>query len=374
MSARPETQLAQLAHTYGKHHPLYLQLLAKVNAGAVGGPNRIAIADMRIGFAVADDLVIVGLQHPVSGEQKQVNVTLAGGAQRSGVILATDATTKLAIAKIEGVGFTPLPIADATPKMGDQVFVSHFEAFGTKADPRWIFSSLGVDVASAQAAGPQGGFQLLDVEYRVGSLGSPVLNSDGQVCGIYSMQNALRGYGTTPAAVLVEGNVLSRLLQAAEGATVSEAPVALQKGYMNVSLTAEGVVTNILFDSSNQAAAPQTDATDTQKPTLQKNDRITKINDRDVADLDDIYAAMRPYRSGDVIDVEIDRQGTKQLLSIKLQPAIEQSANLFIPGVPLPQLSPPANEELAKLWVLRNGSLSPYDAQKDKKSDVLFLP
>lgn len=171
------------------------QAVGRASPEAGGQPQR----SQGTGFLVRPDGILLTAFHVIAAA-KTVTVTRPGHASTSGIVAQSSAATDVAVVKTPLSGAVYLELADASSaKLGDPVFTLGFPATGI----------LGREVKFADGAvsalsGPDGDASMLQVTVPVqpGNSGGPLVNSKGQVIGIFTASASvlpfLRETGTLP--------------------------------------------------------------------------------------------------------------------------------------------------------------------------------
>ena len=132
------------------------------------------------GFIITSDGLVVTNEHVVSGESN-VGVWLTNGRRYGASVLERDATSDLALLKIDGGSFDAIAVGDPnTVRMGDEVLALGFPLADT------IGTNLTVTRGIVSSTRMEDGVQLLqtDASLNPGNSGGPLVNRDGEVIGV----------------------------------------------------------------------------------------------------------------------------------------------------------------------------------------------
>ncbi len=156
------------------------------------------------GFFISEDGYIVTNYHVVK-KQKNVNVRLGKSVTLSGEVIRVNEGYDLALIKVNGKGFVPLPIGDSDSlSVGEDVF-----AIGTPED-----ISLGQSVTKGIISGRRKFddrvFIQTDVSVNHGNSGGPLINELGEVIGVVSRK--LIGVGTEGIGFCIPSNTIYEVL------------------------------------------------------------------------------------------------------------------------------------------------------------------
>jgi putative serine protease PepD len=167
------------------------------------------------GFVVSADGLIVTNQHVVAGASA-ITVKLGDGAAQPATLVGEDASTDLAVLRIDTHGrrLTPLKLADSSKvEIGDPTF-----AIGT---PFGLDRTLTTGVVSAldrRIDAPDGrsiaGVLQTDAALNPGNSGGPLLDDQGEVIGVNSQIEAATSAGGSGIGFAVPSNTVQRVLTA----------------------------------------------------------------------------------------------------------------------------------------------------------------
>ncbi len=140
------------------------------------------------GFFVSDDGLIVTNKHVVADFQAEYTV-LVSEKEYPAKVIARDPSNDIALLKIEGTGFTPLPLGDSDSLRVGETVLAMGNPLGEFANSvsRGIVSGLKRTLSAGSGRG--GTEQLLgiiqtDAAINPGNSGGPLLNISGEVIGI----------------------------------------------------------------------------------------------------------------------------------------------------------------------------------------------
>ena len=157
------------------------------------------------GVIISKDGYIVTNNHVIDGAD-EINVKLHDGREMKGRVIGTDATTDLALVKIEGDDFPAIPVGNSDNlKVGEWVL-----AVG---NPFNLGSTVTAGVVSAKARGLGANqvesFIQTDAAINQGNSGGALVNARGELVGInamlYSPTGAYSGYGfAIPTSIMTK--------------------------------------------------------------------------------------------------------------------------------------------------------------------------
>ena len=133
------------------------------------------------GFIISSDGLVITSEHVVSGESS-VGVWLTNGRRYDANVLELDATSDLALLRIDGGGsYDAIAVGDPnTVRMGHEVLALGFPLADT------IGTNLTVTRGIISSTRVEDGVQLIqtDASLNPGSSGGPLVNRDGEVIGV----------------------------------------------------------------------------------------------------------------------------------------------------------------------------------------------
>ena len=278
------------------------------------------------GFIVSKDGLILTNNHVVADANK-VTVILSDRREFDAKVVGRDPTTDVAVIKIDGHDLPTVPLGnDNTARVGDWVLA--------------IGNPLGLDFTVTQgivSAKDRGGFAgLYDSKYAVvdyiqtdapinpGNSGGPLVNVRGEVIGmnaaIASPTGAYAGYGFAIPVTLVR-DVMNQIVEYGH----------VQRGIMGLSL-AEVTQKDAQTDKLAQAGIKEIRGalvgdfpTDVASPAksagVEKGDIIVQANGHDIDHVATLQRVVREQKPGDVVTLELVRQGAERTVRVKLAQA-----------------------------------------------------
>jgi putative serine protease PepD len=262
------------------------------------------------GFVVSSDGYVVTNDHVVAGASS-VTVKIGDGKTLPAKVIGTDASTDLALLKVDASGLTPLTLgnSDAT-EVGDAAY-----AIG---NPYGLDRTLTTGVISAlqrQISSPNGytidDVLQTDAAINPGNSGGPLFNAQGQVIGVNSQietsgssSSGEEGGNVGIGFAIPSNTVKSVVDQLMKSGKVSHA-------YLGVSTqdsTNGGGATVAGLASGGPAASSG----------LQQGDVITAISGKSVADSEALSSIVDTHKVGDTVQLTVKRSGSTKTISVKL--------------------------------------------------------
>lgn len=264
------------------------------------------------GWVYDEEGHIVTNNHVVENAD-EIRVRFQDGRTYIAEVVGTDPSTDVAVLKIEADNLHPLPIAEQPVEQGDIVF-----AFGSPF--RFEFSmSQGIVSAKARQLGilGQGGYESFiqtDAAINPGNSGGALVDQRGLVIGIntaiYSPSGANDGVGfavpsTTVSYVvdqLADGGAVSWPILGVTGQDVEERVARLY----GIEVDAGALIGDVAPGSGAAAAG------------VEPGDIVVAVEGDPVDSMTGLAAAIRQYRPGDEVELEVVRDGGTVTLTVTL--------------------------------------------------------
>ncbi|HEX2737594.1 MAG TPA: trypsin-like peptidase domain-containing protein [Acidimicrobiia bacterium] len=264
------------------------------------------------GFVITADGYVVTNFHVVDGADR-VQATFSDGTKKTAQIVGTSRSNDLAVIKVDGTDLPTVALGDANKlQVGDDV-IAIGNALALDGGPT---VTKGIVSALHRQADEGNGVVITDLvqtdaAINPGNSGGPLVNSAGEVVGINTLtsdptqaQNIDFAIPISHAKPIIEGLRQAKPQAFLGVATITvTSPIAREQG-LNVDHGA--LVRNVTSGS------PADDA------GVQEGDVITAIDGSDMKTSEDVQSAVRAHKPGDSVKLEIDRNGSKVNLKVKL--------------------------------------------------------
>jgi putative serine protease PepD len=267
------------------------------------------------GFVVDSSGLLVTNEHVIDGASK-LTVTLKDGTQLKATLVGKDASSDLALLKVDP-GSHDLPAL----ALGDDSALSVGDTTYAIGSPYGLEGTLTTGVVSAlhrQISAPNG-FSIsdaiqTDAELNPGNSGGPLLNAAGEVIGVNSQ---VYGASQTASGETTGGTGLGFAIPSS---TVKRVVAALREGsnvqhaYLGVGI-GEGSGGALLGSVASGGPADE--------GGLRAGDVITELDGTKIADGDALAAAISKLSPGDKATVKFTRNGSEKTAQVTLaaQPA-----------------------------------------------------
>ena len=291
------------------------------------------------GFVVSKDGYILTNAHVVQEQgQKATGVTVVfnkGGSktqQVKGQIMGIDATSDVAVIKVDptGVDLLPLPLGDSSKvQVGENVV-----AIGNPLNYDFSITSGIVSAVGRSLQGPSGrpipNIIQTDAAINPGNSGGPLIDSTGHVIGINEQIASVSG-GNQGLGFAVPINTAVRSLgQLKTGTAVKYAWLGVYLYSVNAqnakqlgtTAQAGALVTKVV---PNGPAAKAGIKGGTRNVTLQGQavlaggDVIVKVDGQDISSLSDLQAYVATKQPGDTVTLTVVRNGQTQEIQVRLE-------------------------------------------------------
>lgn len=140
------------------------------------------------GFIVSDTGTVITNKHVVSDTEAEYTVFLSDGSRRPAKVLARDPVNDIAILKIEGGGYSKLPLGDASSVKIGQSVIAIGNALGEFRNTVsvGVISGLRRSIIATGAGGTEALQELIQTDAAInpGNSGGPLINIWGEVVGI----------------------------------------------------------------------------------------------------------------------------------------------------------------------------------------------
>lgn len=270
------------------------------------------------GVIISKDGYIVTNNHVID-DADEISVKLHDGREMKGRVIGTDATTDLALVKIEGDDFPAIPVGNSDNlKVGEWVL-----AVG---NPFNLGSTVTAGVVSAKARGLGANqvesFIQTDAAINQGNSGGALVNARGELVGInamlYSPTGAYSGYGfAIPTSIMTkvvtdlkQYGTVQRALLGIAGVDMGKenAPDDLRKEQKELGI-GYGVQVMEVQDEGSAAGI------------LKVNDVIIAVDGEKVETMAALQGILAKKRPGDKVKVKVFRDKKDQEFTITLKNA-----------------------------------------------------
>ena len=270
------------------------------------------------GVIISNDGYIVTNNHVVDGAEK-LEVTLNDNRSFNAQVIGTDATTDLALLKIEAKDLSPIPFGDSDDiKVGEWVLAVGNPFGFTSTVTAGIVSAKARSISSTTHSMPMGveSFIQTDAAVNPGNSGGALVTTDGLLVGIntaiYSTTGNYAGY-----SFAIPSNIVKKVItDIKQYGTVQRAVLGISFQDLTAEIAKERDITAVTDGIIIEQVLDRGSA---KEAGLEKGDVIIKINDAKIKDKGTMMEQMSRFRPGDKIKVTYVRNNKTQTTTITLK-------------------------------------------------------
>lgn len=285
--------------------------------GYSDGGSSETLSSLGSGVLISDDGYILTNDHVVEGADRLM-VTLYSGNQYEATVVGQDASSDLAVIKIEAD-------EDLTAvQIGSSADLTVGEWVMTAGSPYGLEQSVATGIVSAvnrsSVLQNEGGTAYYtnmiqtDAAINPGNSGGALVDSDGALIGINTMIQSSSGQYSGVGFAIPVDYAMGIAQQIIDGKTPTHAQLGVTTGTVDsqaarmygLSVDSGALVTSVNDDSGAAAAG------------LQQGDVITKVNNTAIESSSDLVLAIRSVNPGDTVQIEYVRDGQTQTASATL--------------------------------------------------------
>ena len=289
------------------------------------------------GFFISDDGYVLTNTHVIS-EATDIYVTLTDGREFKAKVIGSDERTDVALIKIEGKDFTPMPIGNPKQLKKGQWVLAIGSPFGLDSTvTSGIVSAIGRDTGEYLP------FIQTDVAVNPGNSGGPLINLQGEVIGINSQIISRSGgfMGISLAIPIDEAMRVVEQLRATGKVTRGRIGVQIGEVVKDVAdaiglSKAEGALV-----SSVETGGPADES------GVQPGDVIVSFNGEAIKRWSDLPRIVGETKPGTTAPMEVWRKGKTVKLNVKVgEIPTEKTAAAKAGGGDTPAKAPSADNVL----------------------------
>ncbi|MCX2728323.1 trypsin-like peptidase domain-containing protein [Thermomicrobium sp. 4228-Ro] len=256
------------------------------------------------GYILTNDHVIAGAQ--------EIQVVLGDGRQFTGRVVGRSPANDIAVVKIDGENLPVATLGDSDQLRVGQWVVAIGNALGLEGGPTvtaGVVSALNRTITPSPGEAAFGPLIQTDAAINPGNSGGPLVNLQGEVVGINTAKiQTAEGIGFA-IPINKAKEIVQQLLEARPrpylGITSVSVTPALAAAYgLPVS---RGV---LVVDVESGGPADQAG--------IQPGDIIVRLDDREIANGDDLQAALGIHQPGDEVTLVVNRNGREISLRVTL--------------------------------------------------------
>jgi serine protease Do len=292
------------------------------------------------GVIISEDGYIITNNHVISdggaGVAEEITVTLHNKKTYKAKVIGKDASSDLAVLKIDGTSLPFMLYGNSdNVKLGQWVLAIGYPFTLETTVTAGIVSAKGrsIGINSRQSNTPIESFIQTDAAVNQGNSGGALINTDGQLVGInsaiYAPNGAYAGYSFAIPVNLVK-KIINDLIQFGD----------VKRGFIGVTYPSNENDNERLVKQNGQAegqgvyvsgVSPDGAAA---KSGLKKGDIITKVNDNAVNSGAEMTAQVASYKPGDKINVSYLRSGKELTIAITLKESAGDMSTASLSNLP----------------------------------------
>lgn len=261
------------------------------------------------GIIIRQDGYIVTNNHVVAGSDS-VKVTLFDGEEYPATVLGTDATTDLAVLKIDATGLTAAALGDSDALQVGETVVAIGNPLGSDlagSVTSGIVSALGREISTN---GYSQKYIQTDAAINPGNSGGALVNIKGEVIGINTLKSYLAGYDDYGVPIGTEGIGFA--------IPVNTAKPIIQQLMTSGSVVRPGIGISCLPSDSPEGVTvvEVTEDGPAEKAGLKAGDVILEIEGMKTATVEILTGKIREHAVGDKISLKVWRNGQEYTATV----------------------------------------------------------
>lgn len=280
------------------------------------------IKSLGSGVIISPDGYIVTNDH-VAGNASKIIVTMTDGSHYDAEIVGTDQSSDICLLKVDGTDLPHLEFGDSDDILiGEWIIAlgNPFGLFEVNDKPTvtvGVISATGMNLGSAQERYYVNMMQT-DAAINTGNSGGPLVNSIGELVGINTLiYTAGRSTGNVGVGFAIPINKVEKIVKDLK--EDGEVNRDFWTG-LSVQTVDEGIAN--YYDLKNTRGVIITSVADgspADKAGLRPRDVILKIGGNMINNDETLIGFLQEYRTGDVVEFEILREGEKMKKQMKLE-------------------------------------------------------
>ncbi len=269
------------------------------------------------GVIISEDGYIVTNNHVID-EAERLEVTLNDNRTFDATVVGSDATTDLALIKIDASDLPVIPIGDSESlKVGEWVLAVGNPFGFTSTVTTGIVSAKARSISGVSHSRPMGieSYIQTDAAVNPGNSGGALVNLQGQLIGIntaiYSQTGNYAGYSfAIPTSIVkkVVGDIrqYGAVQRAVLGVSIRDLNNEVAREH-DITSVSKGVYVNSVADRSSALEAG-----------IKEGDVIVKVNGTDTDNVAQLQEQLAKYRPGDTVKLTYVRDNKEHTVDVKL--------------------------------------------------------
>jgi len=271
------------------------------------------------GVIISEDGYIVTNNHVIDSAER-LEVTLNDNRNYNATVVGSDATTDLALIKIEAPDLHVIPMGDSEKLRVGEWVLAVGNPFGfTSSVTAGIVSAKARNISSSTGARTSGGIESYiqtDAAVNQGNSGGALVNLAGELVGIntaiYSQNGSYVG-----CSFAIPTSIVNKVVSDLKSfGTVQRAVLGIQFTEVRPELIKEK---NIQGVNSGIYVAAVEDRSAAKQADIQIGDVIVALGDHNVNNTAQMQEAMTKFSPGDSVDITLWRDGKKLVKTVTLR-------------------------------------------------------
>lgn len=263
------------------------------------------------GVIISEDGYIITNNHVIEGASN-ITVTLHDKTQYTATLVGTDVATDIAVLKIDATGLSPAVMGDSSTLAVGETAIAIGNPLGSLGGTvtNGIISALDRDITVEGQT-----MRLLQTNAAIspGNSGGGLFNGNGELIGIVNAKSGESNSEGLGFAIPI--NTAKQVAEDLINAGYVTGRPALGVTVVNVTDAQTAYYYGV--NSLGVYIAEVNPGSGAEKAGLQKGDRIVIIDGKEVAQNSDVSGALQDKQVGDVVNLQIARDG--QILSIDVE-------------------------------------------------------
>ena len=289
-----------------------------------GQSNSTELTESSLGSGIilsADGYILTNYHVIEDADQLKVN---AAGDEYVAQVVGTDASSDLAVIKIDASGLTPVEIGSSSDLVVGEWVMAVGSPFGLEqsvstgivsATSRTT-SALNTSDSSSSSSSSAVYTNMIQTDAAInpGNSGGALVNDQGELIGINSIIESYSG-SSSGVGFAIPGNY------AVEVANTIIAGKTVEHAYLGGSfqtVTAQNAKSANLSVTQGAYVASVTSGGPAEQAGIQKGDVITKLDDEEITSSDGIVLAVRSHSVGDTVKITYVRDGQENTVDVTL--------------------------------------------------------
>lgn len=289
-----------------------------------GQSNSTELTESSLGSGIilsADGYILTNYHVIEDADQLKVN---AAGDEYVAQVVGTDASSDLAVIKIDASGLTPVEIGSSSDLVVGEWVMAVGSPFGLEqsvstgivsATSRTTSALNNSDSSSSSSSSAVYTNMIqTDAAINPGNSGGALVDKDGKLIGVNTLIASSSGsssgvgfaipvdYAMNIAQQIIDGKTPSHAALGVSGTTVTS---QIAKRY-NLSTESGAYITSVTTGSAAANAG------------LKEGDIVTKVDSSDITSSTDLVLAVRSHSVGDTVQVTYNRDGNESTVSVTL--------------------------------------------------------